>query len=113
MEEELGRLFEETGFVQREERAAIPANVIREVVVNAVCHRDYSMSQQKISVYLFDNRVEVTSPGKLPNTLMVAKMLAGYSAPHADDEMQERAVRRSRREVSGHADVWARRNISR
>lgn len=67
--------------MKREERAAIPANVIREVIVNAVCHRDYSMSQQKISVHLFDNRVEVTSPGKLPNTLTVAKMLAGYSAP--------------------------------
>ena len=101
MEEELGRLFEETGLVQREEHAAIPANVIREVVVNAVCHRDYSMSQQKISVYLFDNRFEVTSPGKLPNTLMVAKMLAGYSAPCADDETHDAGARGSKKSARG------------
>ena len=87
--------------MKREERAAIPANVIREVIVNAVCHRDYSMSQQKISVYLFDNRVEVTSPGKLPNTLTVAKMLAGYSAPRADDETHDAGARGSKKSARG------------
>ncbi len=67
--------------IKREETIQIPLKVIRETLVNAVCHRDYSMSTQKIVVYLFSNRLEVTSPGKLPNTITVKKMLYGYSAP--------------------------------
>ena len=67
--------------MKREETIQIPLKVIRETLVNAVCHRDYSMSAQKITVYLFRNRLEVTSPGKIPNTNSVEKMLCGYSAP--------------------------------
>ena len=67
--------------MKREETIQIPLKVIRETLVNAVCHRDYSMSTQKIFVYLFRHRLEVTSPGKIPNTITVEKMLYGYSAP--------------------------------
>ena len=42
-----------------------PSDAISEVVVNAVIHRDYSLSDD-IHIKVFDNRVEVISPGKLP-----------------------------------------------
>jgi len=39
-----------------------PVRVIREVITNAVIHRDYHLNQD-IHVYIFDNRIEVRSPG--------------------------------------------------
>jgi ATP-dependent DNA helicase RecG len=66
---------------QRQENILIPHPVIREAIVNAVAHRDYSISQRKITVYLFQNRLEITSPGQLPNTLTLEKIRYGNSAP--------------------------------
>lgn len=42
-----------------------PAEAIKELLVNAVIHRDYSLNDD-IHVKVFDNRVEISSPGKLP-----------------------------------------------
>lgn len=42
-----------------------PADAIQEVLVNAAIHRDYSLNDD-IHVRIFDNRIEVSSPGKLP-----------------------------------------------
>jgi len=66
---------------RREERVAIPSKVLREVLVNALAHRDYSIKTQKVSVFIFKDRLEVTSPGKLPNTLTIEKLRYGHSAP--------------------------------
>jgi ATP-dependent DNA helicase RecG len=66
---------------KRQENILIPYKVIREAIVNAVSHRDYSISQRKISVYLFSDRLEITSPGNLPNTLTLNKIRYGNSAP--------------------------------
>ena len=53
------------GKVQREEKYEYPPDAIREAVVNAVAHRDYE-SPSKVQVRIFDNRIEVWSPGTLP-----------------------------------------------
>jgi len=42
-----------------------------EAVVNAVVHRDYSIHGSRIRLFLFDDRLELYSPGALPNTLSV------------------------------------------
>jgi ATP-dependent DNA helicase RecG len=42
-----------------------PAEALKEVLVNAVIHRDYSLNDD-IHVRIFDNRIEIKSPGKLP-----------------------------------------------
>ncbi|MBI4647365.1 MAG: putative DNA binding domain-containing protein, partial [Bacteroidia bacterium] len=67
--------------LKRKEKIAIPVKVIREIIVNAVSHRDYSIINRKISVYIFSSRIEITSPGKIPNTLTIEKIKYGYSAP--------------------------------
>ena len=67
--------------LQRQEKVLIPEKVIREALVNAVCHRDYSITNRRITVYLFRDRLEITSPGRLPNTLTIEKILTGNSAP--------------------------------
>lgn len=50
--------------------------VVEEVLVNALLHRDYYVNAP-IRVLIFDDRMEVLSPGSLPNHLTVEKILAG------------------------------------
>lgn len=45
-----------------------------EAIVNAVVHRDYSMKQERIRLFIFDDRFELYSPGALPNTLPIEAM---------------------------------------
>lgn len=66
--------------LKREERIALPRKVLREALVNAVTHRDYSF-QGKIRIFQFDDWLEVHSPGGLPNSVTVAKMKVSYSIP--------------------------------
>lgn len=46
-------------------------NAVFEAVVNAVAHRDYSVYGSKIRLHLFADRLEIFSPGSIPNTLTV------------------------------------------
>jgi len=58
-------------------RVEIPQYSIRavfEAVVNAVAHRDYSIHGSKIRLFLFDDRLELYSPGPLPNTVTIESM---------------------------------------
>ena len=51
--------------VKREERPELPEEALRETVVNALAHRDYR-STANVQVYIFKDRVEIVSPGRLP-----------------------------------------------
>ncbi len=50
-----------------------------EALVNAVVHRDYSMKGSRIRLSMFDDRLEIQSPGALPNNLTVESMAARQS----------------------------------
>ena len=50
-----------------------------EALVNAVVHRDYSMRGSRIRLSMFDDRVEIQSPGSLPNNLTVESMASRQS----------------------------------
>lgn len=65
--------------VRREERWSIPLPAVREAIVNAVTHADYSQIGAPIRVSVFDDRVEVESPGLLPFGLTVGDILRGVS----------------------------------
>ncbi len=51
-----------------------------EALVNAVAHRDYSIQGSRIRLSMFDNRLEIHSPGSLPNNLTVESMSARQSS---------------------------------
>jgi len=51
-----------------------PEEAIREGIVNALSHRDYTISYSKIRLFIFQNRIEIHSPGKLPNTVTIEGM---------------------------------------
>jgi len=50
-----------------------PSEALKEVLVNAVIHRDYSLNDD-IHVRIFDNRVEIQSPGKLPGYMTIENL---------------------------------------
>src|SRR5260221_599715 len=52
--------------MERTEQLEYPMEAARELVVNAVSHRDYSIQGDGIRLFLFADRMEVTSPGCLP-----------------------------------------------
>lgn len=56
----------------------IPTLAIRELIVNAVAHRSY-LDRNNIKIALYDDRLEVSSPGKLPMGQTIEKMKSGNS----------------------------------
>ena len=64
--------------IARQDFYELPINTIREIISNAVCHRSY-LTPGKIQVALFDDRLEVTSPGMLDNEITIEKMKTGLS----------------------------------
>lgn len=65
---------------RRRRRKALPIDAVREAVVNAAAHRDYTIVGTDIEVSLYSNRLEVISPGRLPNGVTVEKMKEGLRA---------------------------------
>ncbi|MGH7945170.1 MAG: ATP-binding protein, partial [Opitutaceae bacterium] len=56
---------------QRIEYPQFSVRAVFEAMVNAVAHRDYSIHGSKIRFFLFDDRLEIYSPGALPNTISI------------------------------------------
>ena len=65
------------GGARRVEIPEYPTEVIRETVVNAFVHRDYLLVHTDIELCVYSDRVEVVSPGRLPNGITTARMRTG------------------------------------
>lgn len=65
--------------LRRDEKEKYPVIVLREAIVNSLVHRNYSIEGSKIRIFMFDDRIEFHSPGKLPNTVTIEKMKIGVS----------------------------------
>lgn len=63
----------------RQDVYELPPSAIREAIVNAVCHRNY-MIPSSIQVAIYDDRVEITSPGSLYGTLRYEQLKTGRSS---------------------------------
>ncbi len=66
----------DTGTAARGMNYLYPMDAIRELVVNAIVHKDYSM-QQEIAVYIYEDKLMIHSPGILPEGITVEN-LKGY-----------------------------------
>ena len=62
---------------RRIDRWEYPESVIREAVGNALVHRDYSITGTDVTLVIYSNRLEVMSPGRLPNTVTPEGMKSG------------------------------------
>lgn len=65
--------------IKRKDEADYEPFVIRELITNAFMHRDWSIFGQKIKLSIFADRLELFSPGTLPNTLNLTRALHGVS----------------------------------
>ena len=82
----LGR-FESYRSLVRDDRHLLPRPAIREALVNAVTHRDYAITGSKVLLEVFEDRVDVTSPGALPNHMTVERVRAGANPRSRNDSM--------------------------
>jgi ATP-dependent DNA helicase RecG len=55
------------GSILREDRLPVPAEALREIIINAVIHRDVSSASSYVAIAVFDNRIEVRSIGDFPS----------------------------------------------
>ena len=67
-----------TGRMAPGDQPLYPPNAIREALVNALCHRDYSIADGSIHLSIYDDRLEVTSTGPLPSGLTPKKLLEAH-----------------------------------
>ena len=69
----------EVGHLRRSARPNLPPVAVREAIINAVAHADYAQRGSPIRISLFDDRLEVESPGLLPLGLVVDDLRRGVS----------------------------------
>jgi ATP-dependent DNA helicase RecG len=77
----------------------VPLEAIREAIVNAIVHRDYNISGADIKFAVFDDRIEITSPGSLPRSLEIEDIMAGRS------EIRNKVIARFFKEI-GFIEQW-------
>jgi len=77
-------ISEETDLIEvslrRSKKWLYPLEVIRELVLNALAHRDWTRNVD-IEISLYKDRIEIISPGALPNSMTVEKMVGGRRTP--------------------------------
>ena len=66
-----------------QEKLEYPFEAVRELVVNAVAHRDYNLQGDNIHLNLFSDRLVVTSPGTLPGPVTLQNLLKARFARNA------------------------------
>jgi len=73
------------------ERPTYPTEALREGIVNALIHRDYLLSSTDIELAIYSDRLEIISPGRLPNGITPERMRAGTRA--ARNELLKEVMR--------------------
>lgn len=89
----------EIGRVRRRDVPEYPVEAVREAVINAIVHADYSIGGAGTKIAIFDDRIEITNPGLLPFGLTLEAALAGVS------RLRNRVIGRAFREL-GLIEQW-------
>lgn len=97
----LGARFPE-GKVFREDRFPVPPNALREILLNAVMHRDYSHYGGYVAIAVFDDRVEIQSYGRLPFGVTVEQLSRSHRSELRNPLIAETFHR------TGAVEVWGR-----
>jgi len=67
-------------YARRVERRTYPPEAVREAIVNALIHRDYLLTSTDVELAIYSDRLEVISPGRLPNGITPSRMRTGCRA---------------------------------
>lgn len=84
----------EPGVMTRLDEPLFPTLALREAVVNAICHRDYSIVGGAINIAIFDDRLEITSTGSLPFGLSVDDLKRDHTSKPRNPLLAEVFFRR-------------------
>lgn len=57
----------------------LPLEAVREILMNAICHRSYFAAQEPVTAAVYRDRLEITSPGGLPASLSLEQVLKGHT----------------------------------
>jgi ATP-dependent DNA helicase RecG len=90
------------GEIFREDRFPVPLDALREILLNAVMHRDYSHYSGYVAIAVFDDRIEIRSFGRLPTGITV-KQLSGKHDSKPVNPLIAGAFHRT-----GAVEVWGR-----
>ena len=63
--------FYQENSLERIDKPALPVFAVREALINAISHRDYSKRNSSIALAIYDDRLEIWNPGKLPAELTI------------------------------------------
>ena len=85
--------------LQRTDTYELPETALREALTNAIIHRDYTNQGRDIKVGVYDDIVNIVSPGGFPNTLTAEGLTEGRS------EIRNRAIARVFKEL-GYIEQW-------
>lgn len=92
----------EPGRLQRVDRPLIPPDAMREILVNALIHRDYTIAGGAVSLAIFDDRVEVWSAGRFPTGI------TPESLKHAHPSVQRNPIIAEVFHRAGLIEKWGR-----
>jgi len=90
------------GQIFREDRLPVPPDALREVLLNAVMHRDYSQPGSYVAVAVFDDRIEVRSMGGLPRGVTAESLSRTHKSVLRNPLIAEAFHR------TGAVEVWGR-----
>lgn len=90
------------GQIFREDRLPVPAEALREVLLNAVMHRDYSDPGGYVAVAVFDDRIEIRSVGALPRGVSADSLSGSYRSVLRNPLIAEAFHR------TGAVEIWGR-----
>jgi ATP-dependent DNA helicase RecG len=84
----------ESGVLERIDEPLFPPLALREALVNALIHRDYSLAGGAVSVAVFDDRVEISSAGTLPSGITVEDLTRDHQSLPRNPLLAETFFRR-------------------
>jgi ATP-dependent DNA helicase RecG len=90
------------GTVFREDRFPVPLEALREIILNAVMHRDYSHYSGYVAIVVFDDRIEIRSFGRLPTGITVEQLSGRHDSKPTNPLIAEAFHR------TGAVEVWGR-----
>jgi len=98
VEELLGERVKEQ-ILQRDlffrEKFEYPAFIWKEALVNALAHRDYSLEGSAVSVWMFDDRLEIRSPGRLPGPVRAEQIARRQRVHYSRNPLMVRVLTES------------------
>jgi len=90
------------GSIFREDRQPVPAEALRETIINAVIHRDLSLASGYVAIAVFDDRIEVRSVGELPFGLRAEQLSEEHPSKPRNPDLAGAFHR------TGAIEVWGR-----